>query len=42
MMRLYDVEQNKGGELIDSGKTDELKENLDKMKDKFSKLHFGS
>ena len=41
-MRLYDVEQNKGGELIDSGKTDELKENLDKMKDKFSKLHFGS
>jgi len=41
-MRLYDVDQNKGGELIDSGKTDELKENLDKMKDKFSKLHFGS
>ena len=43
-MRLYDVEQNQGGELIDSGQTtsDKLKEEANKMKDKFSKLQFAS
>ena len=41
-MRLYDVQQDQGGELIDSGKVEELKENSNQMKDKFAKLQFTS
>ena len=40
-MRLYDCEQNIGGDLIDSGqKTDTIQEGAKQMKDKFAKLQF--
>ena len=40
-MRLYDVQQDQGGDLIDSGQ-DDIKESANTMKDKFSKLQFAS
>jgi len=40
-MRLYDVQQDQGGDLIDSGQ-DDIKESVNTMKDKFSKLQFAS
>ena len=40
-MRLYDCEQNIGGDLIDSGQqTDTIQEGAKQMKDKFAKLQF--
>ena len=40
-MRLYDCEQNIGGDLIDSGQqTDTIQEGVKQMKDKFAKLQF--
>ncbi len=41
-MRLYDVEQDKGGELIDSGQIEESnpKEKFQKMKEKLSEINF--
>ena len=40
-MRLYDCEQNIGGDLIDSGQqTDTIPEGAKQMKDKFAKLQF--
>ena len=40
-MRLYDCEQNIGGDLIDSGQqTDTIQEGAKHMKDKFAKLQF--
>ena len=40
-MRLYDCEQNIGGDLIDSGQqTDTIQEGTKQMKDKFAKLQF--
>ena len=42
-MRLYDVEQNKGGELIDSGQEPvDDKEKFKELKNKLSKLQFAS
>ena len=42
-MRLYDCEQNIGGDLIDSGQqTDTIQEGAKQMKDKFAKLQFAS
>ena len=40
-MRLYDCEQNIGGDLIDSGQqTETIQEGTKQMKDKFAKLQF--
>ncbi len=41
-MRLYDVDQDKGGELIDSGQIEESnpKEKFQKMKEKLSEINF--
>ena len=40
-MRLYDCEQNIGGDLIDSGQqTETIHEGSKNMKDKFAKLQF--
>ena len=43
-MRLYDVEQNKGGDLIDSGQEDQVdeKDKFKELKNKLSKLQFAS
>ena len=40
-MRLYDVQQDQGGELMDSGQ-EEIIESTNQMKDKFAKLQFAS
>ena len=40
-MRLYDVQQDQGGELLDSGQ-EEIIESKNQMKDKFAKLQFAS
>ena len=40
-MRLFDCEQNIGGELIDNGQEQEtIKEDAKQMKNKFAKLQF--
>ena len=41
-MRLYDVDQDKGGELVDSGQLEESnpKEKFQKMKQKLSEINF--
>ncbi len=42
-MRLYDVEQNKGGELVDSGQEPvDDKDKFKELKNKLSKLQFAS
>jgi archaellum biogenesis ATPase FlaH len=41
-MRLYDVEQNKGGELVDSGQEVDDKDKFKELKNKLSKLQFSS